>query len=67
MRRQTTQAGIPMSVRELLHQLAGIQETVLLYPSTGGRPRARRMLTEMTPTQRQLFDLFGLDRYTPTR
>ena len=67
MRRQSTQAGIPMSVRELLDHLAGIQETVLLYPSTGGRPRARRMITEMTPTQQRLFELFGLDRYTPTR
>jgi hypothetical protein len=28
---------------------------------------ARRMLTEMTPTQQRLFDLFGLDRYAPTR
>ena len=67
MRRQATHAGLPLSVRELLGHLAGIQETVLLYPSTGGRPRARRMLTEMTPTQQRLFDLFGLDRYAPTR
>jgi hypothetical protein len=28
--------------------------------------RARRMLTEMTPTQQQLYDLFDLDRYAPT-
>jgi len=48
MRRQATHAGLPLSVRELLGQLAGIQETLLLYPSTGGRPRARRILTEMT-------------------
>jgi transposase len=67
MRRHATHAGLPLSVRELLAHLAGIQETVLLYPSTGGRPRARRMLTEMTPTQQQLYDLFGLDRYAPTR
>jgi transposase len=67
MRRQSAGAGLPMSVRELLAQLAGIEETVLLYPSTGGRPRARRMLTEMTATQQRLFDLFGLDRYAPTR
>ena len=66
MRRETTRAGNPMSVRELLDHLAGIQETVLLYPSTGGRPKARRMLTEMTRTQQHLFDLFGLDRYTPS-
>ena len=67
MRRETARAGIPMSVRELLGHLAGIQETVLLYPSTGGRPRARRMLTETNPTQQRLFDLFALDRYAPIR
>ena len=41
-----------MSVRELLAQLAGIGETVLIYPSTGGRPKARRMTTELTGTSR---------------
>ena len=54
MRRQTKQAGLDLSVRELLATLAGIGETVLIYPSTGGRPKARRMLTETTPTQKQL-------------
>jgi transposase len=66
MRRDTARAGLRLSVRELLGQLAAIEETVLLYPSTGGRPRARRMLTEMTPTQHRLFDLFNLDRFAPT-
>jgi transposase len=65
MRREATRAGLPLSVRELLGHLAGIQETVLLYPSTGGRPRARRILTEMNPTQHRLLDLFALDRYAP--
>ncbi len=67
MRRQARHAGLDMSVRVLLAELAGIQETVLLYPSTGGRPRARRMLTEMTPTQQRLYEIFGLDRYAPAR
>jgi len=40
MRRQARQAGLGMSVRELLGELAGLQETVLLHPSAGGRPRA---------------------------
>jgi transposase len=66
MRRQAAHAGMAMSVRELLDTLAGIQETVLLYPSTGGRPRARRMLTETDPTQQRLYHLFGLDHYAPT-
>jgi transposase len=65
MRRQATQAGLDMSVRELLRTLASIQETVLIYPSTGGRPRARRILTDRDPTQQQLFDLFGLSTYAP--
>lgn len=65
MRRTAAQAGLPMSVRELLTTLAGIEETVLVYPSTGGRPKARRMLTDMTPTQRRLYELFGLDTYAP--
>ncbi|HZY00400.1 MAG TPA: IS1634 family transposase [Dermatophilaceae bacterium] len=67
MRRQARQNGLDLSVRELLSHLAGIQETLLLYPSTGGRPRARRMLTEMTPTQQQLYEIFNLDQYAPTR
>jgi hypothetical protein len=65
MRRQARHQGLDMSVRVLLSELAGIQETVLLYPSTGGRPRARRMLTEMTPVQQRLYEIFGLDRYAP--
>jgi transposase len=68
MRRQAAQAGLHLSVRELLDHLAGIGETVLLHHDGGkGRPRAQRILTDMNDTQRRLFDLFGLDRYTPTR
>jgi transposase len=67
MRRQARAEGLGMSVRVLLSELAGIQETVLLYPSTGGRPRARRMLTEMTPTQQRLYEIFSLDQYAPAR
>ncbi len=57
--------ALTMSVRELLDTLAGIQETVLIYPSTGGRPRARRMLTETTPTQDRLAGMFDLPRWAP--
>jgi hypothetical protein len=56
-----------MSVRELLDTLAGIQETLMLYQGERGRPRARRMLTEIDPTQQRLYDLFGLDVYAPKR
>jgi transposase len=68
MRRQAAHAGLHLSVRELLEHLAGIGETVLLHHNGGkGRPRAQRILTDMTDTQRRLFDLYGLDRYAPTR
>jgi transposase len=67
IRREAANAGMPMSVRELIETLAGIQETVLLYPSTGGRPKARRMLTETDPTQDRLIKLFGLHNYAPAQ
>lgn len=67
MRRHAHQAGLPLSVRALLAELAGIQETVLLYQADRGRPRARRVLTDISPTQRRLFNLFDLDRYAPRR
>ncbi len=65
MVRETDRAGIHLSVRELLDTLSEIQETVLLYQGERGRPRARRMLTEMSPIARRLYDLFGLDAYAP--
>jgi transposase len=67
MRREATRNGLPMSVRELLATLAGIEETVLLYPTERGRPRARRMLTDLDPIQRRLADLFDLDTHAPHR
>jgi len=68
MRRQAKDGGLDLSVRELLTTLAGIGETVLLYHDGGkGRPRARRMLTDMDPTQKRLAKLFDIDRYAPTR
>ncbi|MCA1682103.1 MAG: IS1634 family transposase [Actinobacteria bacterium] len=65
MRRHATGHGLTMSVRELLDTLAGIEETVLIYPSTGGRPKARRMLTQTTPTQDHLAEIFDLHRWAP--
>jgi transposase len=68
MRREAQHAGLNLSVRELLDNLSGIQETVLLYPTGNkGRPRAQRILTDIDPTQQRLFDLFNLDAYAPRR
>jgi transposase len=65
MRRHADHNGLHLSVRELLDTLAGIQETVLIYPSTGGRPKARHMITETTPTQDHLTKIFDLTRWAP--
>jgi len=65
MRLQAQRAGLRMSVRELLTQLAGIGETILIYPAARGRPKARRMLTETTSTQDKLIQVFQLDRLAP--
>ena len=67
MRLTARRASLDLSVRELLGQLAGIGETILLYQGEKGRPRAHRMLDDTTATQRQLSQIFGLDRYAPTR
>jgi transposase len=65
MRRTARQAGLHYSARELLAQLADIEESVLIYHSTGGRPKARRMLTETTPEQDHLATIFDLHRFAP--
>ena len=67
MRLRAARAALPMSVRELLRELAGIGETILLYHGDRGRPRAHRMLTETTPVQDKLTGIFGLARYAPKR
>lgn len=65
MRLKARRAGLDLSVRDLLDQLAGIEETVLVYPSTGGRPKARRMTTELARDQEELHGIFSLQRWAP--
>ncbi|MDQ1246914.1 MAG: hypothetical protein QG597_1282 [Actinomycetota bacterium] len=68
MRRQAEHIGLHLSVRELLNVLGDIEETVLLYhDGAKGRPRARRLLTDINPTQQRLYDLFNLDQHAPKR
>jgi transposase len=67
MRLKARRAGLDLSVRALLRELGGIGETVLLYQGDRGRPRAHRMLTETTPVQDKLAQIFSLDRYAPRR
>ncbi len=66
MRRQAGHAGLHLSVRQLLGQLAAIGETVLIYPSAGGRPKARRKTTELTGHHQKLYEIFELSRWAPS-
>ena len=66
LRLQAERAGLHISVRELLAQLAGIGETVLIYPAERGRPKARRMLTETSAGQDKLIQVFQLNRHAPS-
>ena len=63
--REVRRSGLSISIGEIMKELADLQETVLIYPSTGGRPRARRMLTDMEATQEQLFQIFNLAAFAP--
>ena len=65
MRRTAQRSGLDLSVRDLLGRLAGIEETHLTYPSTGGRPRTRRVLAERDDVQQRLYDLFRLSDHAP--
>jgi transposase len=67
MRLKARRAGLDLSVRALLGELADIGETILLYQNDRGRPRAHRMLTGTSPVQDKLSDIFGLARYAPRR
>jgi transposase len=67
MRREADRAGLRLSVRALLAELEGIGETVLFYQGDRGRPRARQMVTRLSPVQRQLHELFELGRHVPER
>ncbi len=67
MRLKARRAGLNLSVRAMLGELAGIGETILLYQADRGRPRAHRMLTDTTPLQDKLSDIFSLARHAPRR
>lgn len=65
LRRQLVQAGIPLSVVNLMDRLTDIREVTLLYPAPPGakKPFARTVLSDMDPTQRKIVDVLGLERY----
>ena len=64
LRLKARRAGHDLSVKALGHPERDRRNRADL-PSTGGRPKARRMTTEMSPDQQALHDLFTLNRWAP--
>jgi len=68
LQRQLAHQGETLSINRILEELAGIRETLVLYPRRQGQrhfPTAT-CLTRMNSLQQRLFSLLGLKRYAPT-
>jgi transposase len=70
LHRKVVTAGIEISQRRMLHELTRIKEITNYYAAhtgeaaaLGGRPRAERTLTRLSPLQEQLFRTLDLARF----
>lgn len=65
LRRKLAKAGIPLSIAKMMDTLTDIHEVTLLYPGTSSsqKPFARTVLADMDPTQRNIVETLGLERY----
>jgi len=62
--REAQKANLRLSVDRLLSELGKVHEVVHLYPATKTqRPRPHFSLTRLTPTQRKLHKVFGLEAF----
>jgi transposase len=71
LQRRAAQNGLSVSLQALLKTLNEIREVTNVFPPAGkpgspGRPYVKTTLTEMDPTQEELFHIFALDRYRQT-
>ncbi len=65
LRRELHQSGIQRSIPALLKELSGIREVAVIYPPEGRKkkPVIHTTLSQMTPSQRRLYEALGLSRY----
>ncbi len=65
LRRQLAQAGLGLSLVEMMDQLTKIREVTLLYPAAPGsrEPLTRTVLSNLNSRQKQLVATLGLERY----
>jgi transposase len=64
MWRRVLQAGLKISLRQLLSELDGIREVVNLYPKKAKSKHQpqQTVLTRMSPRQQRLIEILGLER-----
>ena len=67
LQRELQRQGVERTPDELFDQLGGIREVELLYPPRDkrGKTRSTRIVSEMTPEQRTLYETLKLDRHVP--
>jgi transposase len=65
LRRQLAQAGIAVSIVNMMKQLTNIQEVTVLYPAAqrGQHPMAQTVLSTTNTRQRKMITTLGLERY----
>jgi transposase len=66
LRRKLAQADIHLSLARMIELLVDIQEVALLGNSKDPAPRARTVLTRLSPAQKTIVKALGLDRFRTT-
>ena len=69
LQRELARQGEELSVNQILEELGGIQETLIVYPRRKASGSTRRpCLTRMSPLQNRLFSRLDLQCYvSPSR
>jgi transposase len=68
LQRELARKGESISINHMLEELAGIRETLIIYPRRQGQHQSPAVtcLTRRNPLQQRLYSLLGLERYAPT-
>ena len=67
LQRELARKGEPLSINRMLEELGGIRETLVIYPRRPGQRKndTATCLTRMTPLQKRIFSLLGLEKFAP--
>ena len=67
LQRELAHKAESLSINNMLEELGGIRETLVVYPRRPGQHQfpTAACLTHMNPTQQRLFSLLDLQRYAP--